>query len=210
VLLSRRFFERNLLLNLLDADSTWALVFLDDVMALYVRRAGPLAGVARDFAYRYVPAGGDRLGALGAACARDSALRAATAAELERAARDSPRHAVTLLLLSNIALQEARFDDARRLLAEALALNPSLGGVHWRLAAVALEEGRPREALAEIAREREISDPSASFDVIAGRAWRALGDRDHARAEFRNAIRRDSTNAEARDSLASIERGRGA
>jgi Tfp pilus assembly protein PilF len=201
VLLSRRFFERNLLLNLLDADSTWALVFLDDVMALYVRRAGPLAGVARDFAYRYVPAGGDRLGALGAACARDSALRAATAAELERAA---------LLLLSNIALQEARLDDARRLLAEALALNPSLGGVHWRLAAVALEEGRPREALAEIAREREISDPSASFDVIAGRAWRALGDRDHARAEFRNAIRRDSTNAEARDSLASIERGRGA
>jgi len=210
VLLTRKFFEHNLLLNLLDADDTWALVFLDDVMALYVRRAGPLSGLARDLAYREVPAGGNRLAALGETCARDSLVRARTTAELERAVQSSPRHAVALVLLANIALGEGRRADARDLLNGALALDPDQTGVRWRLAGMALDEGRPRDALAEVGRERSLSGPSATLDVIAGRAWRALGDWEHARAAFRNAVMRDSSNAEARDSLAAIVRRRGA
>jgi tetratricopeptide (TPR) repeat protein len=208
-LLTRRFYERNLLLNLLDADSTWALVFLDDVMALYVRREGPLADVARGFAYREIPGGGNRLAPLGAACARDPQLRARTAAELERVVKDSPRHAQALILLANLALQEGRFADARRFLERALPVDPNRNGVHWRLAAVALEEGRPRDALAEVGRERKLSGPGAGLDVFAGRAWQALGDRGRAVTAYRKAVTRDSSGTEARDSLASMARGGG-
>jgi len=208
-LLGRMFFNHAPLLNVLDADSSWALVFLDDVMALYVRRAGPLAGVVRDFEYRHLPAGGARLGPLADACTRDSVLRATVAVELEREVKDSAWHANALTLLANIALQEARFADARSLLERSLAVDPIRTGVHWRLAAVALEEGRPRDALREVERERRISGPSATLDVLAGRSWRALGDRGRARDSFRRAVARDSSNVEARDSLATLLSGDG-
>jgi len=206
VLLGRDF-QLGTLRDVLDADSTWAPVFLDDVMALYVRRAGPLADVARAFEYQILPGGEARLGPLGQACARDSAIRARTKAELEREASSSPSHAHALILLTNLAIQEERYADARALLERALALEPNWSGTHLRLAMVQLMEGRPRDALREVGLERRLSGESAQLDLLAGRAWRELGDPGRARAAFRRAIQRDPANAEARDSLASIARG---
>jgi hypothetical protein len=196
----------SLILGFLDADSTWALVFLDDVMALHVRRAGPLAGIAREFAYHHLPAAAAGLGPLGDACARDSVLRASVTAELQREVAGSAYHGQALTLLANIALQESRFADGRVLLERALAVDPSRIGAHWRLAVVALHQGRPKDALREVALERRVVKPAAMLDVLEGRAWQGLGDRARARDAYRRALARDSSDAEARDSLAAMSR----
>ncbi len=205
VIRSRLGFQSDSLLDRLDADSTWALVFVDDAAALYVRREGPLAGVAREFAYHELPAGARRLGPLGARCATDSALRARTAAELERVVAGSPHHGQALILLANIALTEGRLADAQALLERAIASSPETTGAHQRLAIIALEEGRARDALREIGREQFIDGPSAALDVLAGRSWRSLGQPGRARAAYRSALRRQPENAEALDSLSALE-----
>jgi Tfp pilus assembly protein PilF len=118
----------------------------------------------------------------------------------------SAQHAQALILLANIELHDGRLESARRLLEGALAVDPTRTAVHAGLAALALDEGRPRDALLELAHERRISGPGADLDVVAGRAWQVLGDRHRARAAYRDALRRDSSNTEARDSLASMAR----
>src|SRR5436309_10561115 len=148
------------MLNRLDADSTWALVFLDDVMALYARRNGPLAPLAREFAYREIPGGARRLAALVDACAHDSLLRARVAAEVDRVIASSPEHGQALLIEANLAAADGRYDEARRLAREALAVDPLREGAHLRLAQLALQEGRAREALRVVAAERDIADRS--------------------------------------------------
>jgi hypothetical protein len=204
VLVGRGIFERYSLLNQLDADSTWALVFLDDVMALYARRAGPLAAVAREFAYHELPAGTNRLGPLGEATARDSLLRARVTAELKREIAESKQHSQALILLSNVALAEEHYADATDLARQAIAVDPLHEGAHLRLALIALEQGRPRDALREVKLEREIADPSPRHDIIAGQAWTMLGDRGKARASYLRALERDPQNAQARDSLKAL------
>jgi hypothetical protein len=208
-LLARTFYDRNRPLDVLDADSTWALVFLDDVMSLYVRRTGPLAAVADEFAYRRLPAGAAKLVPLSEACARDTAVRAATVVELEREVAGSPYHAHALIVLANIARFEGRPDSARALLQRSIAVDANRSGVHQSLASIALEQGRPRDALREIGLERRLVGRDPELDVLAGRAWWALGHGERARDAFRRAVRRDPGNQEARASLDAIERARG-
>jgi hypothetical protein len=201
---ARGLFERYSLLNQLDADSTWALVFVDDVMALYARRDGPLAALARDFAYHEVPGGATRLVPLGDAAERDTALRARFRAELDRVIAESPQHAQALQLEANLAAAAGRYADAKSLLARSIAVNPFAEGAHLRLALIALAERRPREALKEVDRERQFADPNARQDVVVARAWAQLGDLGRARAAYQQALRREPGNAEARDSLAAL------
>ncbi|MBI3539508.1 MAG: hypothetical protein HY076_04470, partial [Candidatus Eisenbacteria bacterium] len=75
--------------DFLDADTSWALVFLDDAAVIFVRRRGADAAVAARDAYALVPAGNARAALLGAAVVRDPALRARVRAELERQLRES-------------------------------------------------------------------------------------------------------------------------
>jgi hypothetical protein len=102
-LLDRATGAENRLLDFFDEDTTWALVFVDDDAALYVRRAGALAAVADSFAYRAWPAGGASLGALAARCAAEPAYRAAVGRELERAIASSPANASARLARERIA-----------------------------------------------------------------------------------------------------------
>jgi len=89
-LLSRRYLSGYGLPDLLDADRRWALVFVDDIAAIYVRREGPLAAVADSFAYRELPGGTARLPSLLRTVAADSQARTGLVAELERQAAASP------------------------------------------------------------------------------------------------------------------------
>jgi len=89
-LLSRRYLSGYGLPDLLDSDPRWALVFVDDIAAVYVRRDGPLAAVADSFAYRELPGGTARLPSLMRAAAADRAVRAGLVADLERQAAASP------------------------------------------------------------------------------------------------------------------------
>lgn len=77
-------------LDALDADTTFRLVFADDVAALYVRRAGPLAAVADAFGYRTLVTGERGFMRLAQSWAADSTARRAAHAELARAAASSP------------------------------------------------------------------------------------------------------------------------
>ncbi|HEV2104321.1 MAG TPA: hypothetical protein VGU27_01235, partial [Candidatus Eisenbacteria bacterium] len=88
-LLSRRYADTYGILDVLDAEPGWALVFVDDAAAVYVRRDGADSAAAAH-AYRVLRGSRRGEGALVAACARDSSRRAAALAELDRQARDSP------------------------------------------------------------------------------------------------------------------------
>jgi len=206
VMIARVQFGGDRLLNTLDGDSAFALVFKDDAAALFVRRRGPLAAVAERFAYRVVPAGNAGLGRLGMAAARDSALRPAVRAELEREARESPWHGQAFSLLANLDLIEARWATARARLDSVLAIDHRRPRTHQRLGLLDLIDGRPASALRHFAREVEIHGASADLDVARARAYAQQGRLDRARAECRRALRRDPAHAEAADSLAAWER----
>jgi tetratricopeptide (TPR) repeat protein len=206
VLISRDRKATSRLPDILDADSAWALVFADDAATVWVRRSGPLAAVADTFAYRHLPGGTERLGPLGQATVTDPVLRAAVAAELERQVESSPWCSSALSLQANIAMSEARFDEARRLLERGLAIAPALGRAHERLGRMLLEEGKPQAALAEFERERLANPAHEEIAFLIGRAWRALGDVEKARAWYRRELARDPQHQEAADSLRALER----
>jgi hypothetical protein len=197
------------LLDVLDADSTWALVFIDDAAAVFVRRGGALEPIAQRYAYRIVPAGLARLDAVGAALVRDPATREQVMDELARQAHGSPWNANAMSLLANIAYVERRYDDARALLLQALRASPEVGRGHERLGLIALSQGKPREALEEFMRERarDPSEPRVALRI--GQAWRALGDVAKAREWYQRELKLDPGNGEARDSLAAVERAGG-
>jgi hypothetical protein len=187
--------------DVLDADTSWALVFADDAAIVFVRRDGPLHEVAARSGYRYLSAGPARTLALGEACASDSVLREALEDELRRAVESSPWNATALSQLANIALTSGHFDEAGELLARALRRSPGLGRAHERLGLIALAGGRPREALEEFQREHPLAGSRARIAVLIGRAWQELGDRGRAHEAYARACRLDPGDQEAQDSL---------
>ena len=206
-LVGRRVIKENPLLDFLDADSAYALVFADDVAALFVRRQGPLAPVARRFAYRELPAGGGRTAELQRRCSADSAFRGRLAAELGRALASSPRDAKARSLLANIALMEGRGGEARQHLLAALAVDPFTLRAHERLGLLDLEEGHPGEALREFREEARMNGALPGLDLRVGQAYRRLGDAGAARRWYQRELRRNPANPEARDSLARMTGG---
>ncbi|TMQ72501.1 MAG: hypothetical protein E6K80_02650 [Candidatus Eisenbacteria bacterium] len=206
-LLARHQIKGNAGLDALDADSSFALVFVDDVAALFVRRQGPLAAVAETFRYRLLPAGSARVAALQTLCTSDSAACNRLVAELERATRESPRNSQTRSLLASVALLRGDLAQARDQLTLALAANPLTPRAHDRLGIIRLRQGNPRAALIEFRAERRLNGPLPGLDFRMGQAYRRLGDRDAAARAFRRELERDAGNREAADSLAAVERG---
>jgi len=88
-LMSRRYTDSYGLLDLLDEDPGWVRVFVDDLAAVYVRRDGPLAPVARAWGYHVLPGGRARLGVLVQRAATDPTMRASLEVELDRQAREA-------------------------------------------------------------------------------------------------------------------------
>jgi hypothetical protein len=197
--------DRRPLADFLDRDTTWALVFLDDAAALYVRRAGRLAPVAEQFAYRVLPGGYARLDRLGAAATEDSMLRARVETELRRQAQVSPVNATAYLWLAEFALFEQRPADARALATVALQVNPRTRGVHECLARVALREGRPRDALAHLVAERARDAHAPRLALLFGQSYEQLGDIQRARRYGLRALRDDPADAQARRLLERLE-----
>ena len=192
--------------DVLDADSSWGLAFIDDAATLHLRRGGRFAALAERLAYHHLPAGNERVAALGVAVAGDSTLRSAVAAELRRVVDGSPWHAEALSLLANIALSEGRYAEARALLERGLGISPGLGRAHERLGRIDLEEGRARDALRQFERERALRPDVPDLAFLTGRAWRLLGEPGRAREWYQRELRRDPGHSEARDSLAALDR----
>jgi hypothetical protein len=112
------------LLDVVDADSTWALVFLDDVSALYLHRS-TLGPAADTLAFRVLGGGASRLAML-ATHADDPALQAPLRADLERAVRESRQNATAHFLLASLDLAGGRLPAARAHLQAALAVDPTI------------------------------------------------------------------------------------
>ena len=208
-LLTRRQGSQDHLLDWLEADSTWALVFTDDAAALYVRRGGALEPVARDQGFRRFAVGGARSSALGTACTRDSLVRGEVEAELVRQIGSSSRNALARTLLANLLLLDGRPAAAREQLERALRVDPLAPRAWERLGGISLGAGEPARALREFARARALDGPSSMLDFRAGQAWQRLGDIAKARVAYRSAFLRDAGNRPAMDSLQALEaRGR--
>jgi len=120
-------------LDILDADTTFAMVFIDDVSALYVRRTGALAALAARDRYLWLPGGEDRLDVVGRQITQDSIARVGLRRELERAVASSPLHASTSSVLASAYIFEGAWDQAERALAEAARLEPRTPKVRERL-----------------------------------------------------------------------------
>lgn len=117
------------LLESIESDSTWALAFVDDAAAVFVRRTDPAAGGA----YRRLRVAPASLESLMNACAADSALRREVRLELERQVAGSPWSSVAHELVASLDDLEGRGSDAadeRARAAEARALHalPPLSG----------------------------------------------------------------------------------
>jgi hypothetical protein len=89
-LLSRRYGDRPGILGIFDNDPRWALVFVDDVAAVYVKRGGELAPISDRYAYHILRGSRMESPEIIAAAAADTAFANALALELERQARESP------------------------------------------------------------------------------------------------------------------------
>jgi len=207
VLLDREQAGDDVLLETLDADTSWAMIFADDAAELFVRRDGPYEALADSFGYRVVPAGKERRRALVGACELHPRLRALARAELERQIAGSPLHGGASHLLGILELMDRRYVEARTRLERALALKPLLPNVHDLLGTIALAEQRWADAARELGRERRFHQaPSGNF-YRTGLAHQKLGDWKRARGFYRRELARDAASPAA-DSLAKLEAGR--
>jgi tetratricopeptide (TPR) repeat protein len=195
------------LLDVVEADTTFALAFMDDAAALFLRRDGRFGALADAQVYGVNAAGPARQASLGAAVMADSVVRAIAVAELEREVRESPYHAIALVRLGSLALAGGDTTQAAARLTAALANDPRVPRAHERLGLIALGRGRPREALDHFRAEKRLPGGMRAYDLRVGQAWRALGDRSRARRHFRRELERDPGNAEARAALGALESG---
>jgi hypothetical protein len=101
------------LADFLDADTTtWALVQLDDAGALWLRRDGAMGALANRERYRWLPAGTQRLNAVGDAAFADTLVRAEVRAELDRALAASPYTGHLHAMAANLELGAGRWAEA--------------------------------------------------------------------------------------------------
>jgi len=192
--------------NFLDADTTWALVFVDDEAALWLRRGGSCAAQARAYSFHFLPGGTEGVSLLGERASRDPTLRGRIRAEIDRAIAASPYNAGAQMLAGNMALLEGRFDDAVRSFDQAARQQPFGTAVRDRQGLAHLYAGD----LAGAARAFRAADGApgayAEADLRAGQLLAARGRRDEARRAYERSLARHPDLTEARDSLESMRR----
>ena len=163
-----------------------------------------LARLAADSAYRTWPADPLGIAALRPLLYADTTMRRRAERELRREVAGSPHHAQALRHLANFALWEGRWDDAASALVEALRLEPFLPNAREMLGVIALQQGRPREALRWFEQESRILRLPGGLDLHRGQVAQALGDLPRARRCYERELRRDPASQGARDSLDSV------
>ena len=203
-ILRRLPYPGDLRLEILDADPSFVVAFMDDAGALYLRRDGADSTLAGETGYRWLGAGSRRMVILGDSISSSPPVRAAVRAELEREAAGSRWNALAETRLGAMLLQESDLAGARRHLEAALASDPRAARAREWLGRIALVEGRPQDALRLFMDEHRINRWVAGYDLRRGQAYRALGDLGKARAAYQRELARDPGNAEARDSLAAL------
>ena len=192
------------LADFLDADSTWALVFVDDEGVLWLRRNGSCAQQAREYAYHYLPGGFAAIDRMGEMADRDSTLRGPIGAELERAIASSPYNERAQALAGNLALVEGRFADACRHFDQAAREQPNESAVLDRQGLVHLYAGDLAGAERAFRAAGRAPGAYPLADLRAGQLLAARGKRDEARRAYERSLARHPEITEARDSLQAL------
>src|SRR5262249_4134803 len=149
--------------------ASWALVFTDDQAALFVRRSGPLADVASEFAYHVLPAGTAPPSML-ERCSADSVFRRRLEAELERSIAGSPWNGRARLLVAPLYMMDGRLEEAHATLDRAILDNPYMFQLRAARGEVELAARRYAEAEVDFRKERSLSGPSAYLDQAIARS----------------------------------------
>ena len=193
------------LLDFIDRDSAWTLVFADDAAEILVRRGGAAGALADSFGYRLMPAGRIGRRMLGEASEAHPALRAAVESELDRMIASSPENGAANHMRGLFALMDGDRAAARRHLERALALDPLLPGAHEMLGTLALEEGRPKDALRELELERRRHEPLPGSYYRSALAFQRLGQSGRAWAAYRRELALHPDHRASQDSIAALE-----
>jgi hypothetical protein len=143
VFVRRRRIRGDFLNDYVDADTAWALVFADDVAALYVRRAHVSSAMLERHAYRLVPGGFARLSVLEERHG-DPAFRQALRPELDRMIAESQENSIASSFRCMVNLADGRLDEAERDLEHARALDPLLPNYALLRRQIATQRGQHR------------------------------------------------------------------
>jgi tetratricopeptide (TPR) repeat protein len=176
------------LLDYLDADTSWALVFVDDAAEVLIRRRGPLRALAERDGYRLMPAGVRRRLQVVPEVGVNLGLREQVRIELDHMAASSKENGGALHMLGILDLMDGQYEVGGKRLKEALQRKPFLPRVHELLGVVALERGKPDEALREFGRERAMHGSNPQLEVRTGMAYEARHDLSAARRAYLRAL----------------------
>jgi tetratricopeptide (TPR) repeat protein len=186
-------------LDLLDADSSWALVFADDAAAVYVRRTPNAEALIRQFGYAVVPGGTARLASF-ERMFDDDRVRPLLRLELDRMIAGSPVNSTATSLRAYFHMFEGRIAEAERDLERAHAVDPLVPRYYERLGRIAMVRGQPRRALALFEKQQR-EERVPEVDLEMAKLHQVAGDRGAAIRAYRRAARDASLQLEAEDSL---------
>jgi hypothetical protein len=188
------------LLDFLDRDPRFAMVFSDDAAEVLVRR-DRFPAVAESLAFRAVPAGRAERYALGPRCQADTVLRRQAEHELERMIASSPWTAGASHVRGFLALMDGDPGTARHEFERALSIDPLIPDLHDLLGTIALQQGRWADAIREMDAERRLHAPPGGIFFRTAVAWQMLGHERRARAFYKRELARDPGYGPAADSL---------
>ncbi len=118
-------------------------------------------------------------------------------AELER----TPRNVRTMVLVAQIHLEAKRTEQARRVLEQAIAIDPSSAEAWNELGGVEMAEGNPKGAIERYLRALDLKSDLPYALLNAAQAYADLGDQASAEKFFRRALEADPQSAEAANGL---------
>jgi hypothetical protein len=194
------------LLDFLDGDSTWALVFRDDAAALFVRRQGPLAAVARRHGFGFAPGGDQKTGWLERFYRDRPDLRPLIRAETDRQIASSPWNARARMLKATLEWIDGQAPAAERELRAALRVEPTTLGAHRRLGLIAMRAGRTEDAVREFEAERDLGYGPMDLNGMIAQAHMSARDWKRAERALRRELRVNPGNVAARESLDVVSR----
>ncbi len=166
--------------SILDKDPNWALVYLDDWTAVYVKRIPENQDVINRLSYKHVTATQLQFGSEFAGVTATG--NPEVIQELQRIQHDSPKSIKATVALAKIALRDIRFDDVEALVTTARTVRPADPEPIAVLAAMYVSQQRWKEAadaLSEMLSLAGDNYPDIDYSFIAdvyekaGYSWKA-------------------------------------
>ena len=203
LLLRRLHGETDVSLDIVEADTSFALCFLDDAAAIYVRKHGPLAAVADSFAFRLVRAGRVGMGEMGRELTADSTLRSVMRAEFQRMVDESPANANANSMLAQMDLMSGDLASARQRLVAAHEVAADIPMYYERLGLMDFRQDKLQDALREFETSTRVENTSTGW-MWLGAARARTGNPQGAVKAYRRALQLDPGNEPARAGLDSL------